>query len=52
MYVSPLRPIFLRSTAYQSVLASLGPWMRCHGRSGTDPAETTPASPNWRRVAT
>ena len=46
------RPTFLRSTAYHSVEASLGPWIRCHGRSGMAPALTTPASPSWRRVAT
>ena len=41
----------LRSTAYQSVVASSGPWIRCQGRAGDSPSGTMPASSSWRPVA-
>ena len=43
--------VALRITAYHMVVASLGPWTRCHGRGGASSA-TTPASTSWRCVAT
>ena len=36
-----------RMTAYQSVVASLVPWMRCQGRGGRPSAPATPASMSW-----
>ena len=41
-----------RITAYHSVVASLDPWMRCHGRGAWPSSEATPASMSWRWVAT
>ena len=42
----------LRKTAYQSVDASLGPWMRNQGRGGVPSRLEIPASKSWRPVAT
>ena len=42
----------LRITAYQSVVASWVPWMRCHGRRGSSERSTTPASTSCFLVAT
>lgn len=42
----------LRSTAYHMVDASLGPWMRSHGRGGTPSGSETSAAINCRWVAT
>ena len=36
-----------RSTAYHMVEASLGPWMRSHGRSGRRSGAAIPASSSW-----
>jgi hypothetical protein len=36
----------LRRTAYHMVEASLGPWIRCHGRGGEPTSSTNPASPS------
>src|SRR5439155_24344459 len=37
----------LRMTAYHRVVASLVPWMRCHGGGGMPSASVTPASMSW-----
>lgn len=42
----------LRKTAYHSVVASLVPWIRNHGRSGGSPSWTYPRSLSCVRVAT
>ena len=44
-------PIFLRSTAYQSVEASLGPWIGCQGGPGRG-LWAIPASASCPSVAT
>ncbi len=41
-----------RMTANQSVVASLPPWIRCHGRGGMSSGGEIPASTSWRWVAT
>ena len=42
----------LRRTAYHMVDASLGPWMRSHGRGVCPSTAAMPASTSWRWVAT
>lgn len=44
--------VFLRITAYHSVVASSVPWMRNHGRSGPSGSVARPASTSCLRVAT
>ncbi len=41
-----------RMTAYQSVVASSVPLIRCHGRGGSPAGSQIPASINRLRVAT
>lgn len=41
----------LRMTAYHSVEASSGPWMRCQGSSGGRSAAASPASISCPKVA-
>ena len=42
----------LRSTAYQRVDSSPGPWIGCQGASGLEYSSAWPASTSWERVAT
>ncbi len=44
--------VCFRITAYQSVVASPGPRMRCHGAGGASALDAIPASMSWRCVAT
>jgi len=39
-------------TACHIVVASLEPWILCHGRGGSPSSPMIPASPSWRLVAT
>ncbi len=41
-----------RMTAYQSVVASLVPWIRSQGRGGKSSGGEMPAATSWRWVAT
>ena len=43
--------VLLRMTAYQSVVASLPPWMRYHGAGGPSTGSAVPLSTSWRPVA-
>lgn len=43
--------VFLRITAYQSVVASPEPWMRSHGGDGPSTGSAVPLSTSWRPVA-
>lgn len=49
MYTPRVR---FRSTAYHIVEASLGPWIRSHGRLGSPHSLVTSASISWRWIAT